>query len=56
MRQMEMPTPNANVLSKKAHIVKRLSKILPAESVIFEEHETRAYECDALTAIIGKHR
>ena len=47
---MEMPTPNANVLSKKAHIVKRLNKILPAESVIFEEHETRAYECDALTA------
>ena len=47
---MEMPTPNANVLSKKAHIVERLSKILPAESVIFEEHETRAYECDALTA------
>ena len=50
MCQMEMPTPNANVLSKKAHIVERLSKILPAESVIFEEHETRAYECDALTA------
>ena len=47
---MEMPTPNANVLSKKAHVVKRLSKILPADSVIFEEHETRAYECDALTA------
>jgi glycolate oxidase len=47
---MEMPTPNATVLNKKAHIVRRLSKVLPAESVISEENETRAYECDALTA------
>ena len=39
---MEMPTPNANVLSKKVHIVKRLSKLLQDEPVIFEEHETRA--------------
>ncbi|MGY9053418.1 MAG: FAD-binding protein, partial [Rhodobacterales bacterium] len=47
---MEMPTPNAAVLNKKSHIVRRLSKVLPRESVISEEHETRAYECDALTA------
>ena len=47
---MEMPTPSAAVLSKKSHIVRRLNKVLPAESVISEEHETRAYECDALTA------
>ena len=47
---MEMPIPSAAVLSKKSHIVRRLNKVLPAESVISEEHETRAYECDALTA------
>ena len=45
-----MPTPSAAVLSKKSHIVRRLSKVLPVEAVISEEHETRAYECDALTA------
>ena len=47
---MDMPTPSAAVLNKKAHIVRRLAKILPTESVISEENETRAYECDALTA------
>ena len=45
-----MPTPSAAVLSKKSHIVRRLNKVLPVEAVISEEHETRAYECDALTA------
>lgn len=47
---MEMPTPDARVLDKKAHIVRRLCEVLPKESVIFEEHQARAYECDALTA------
>ena len=47
---MDMPTPSAAVLNKKAHIVRRLAKVLPIESVISEENETRAYECDALTA------
>ncbi|MDB9754436.1 FAD-binding protein [Amylibacter sp.] len=47
---MDMPTPSATVLNKKAHIVRRLAKVLPIESVISEENETRAYECDALTA------
>ena len=47
---MDMPTPSADVLNKKAHIVRRLAKVLPIESVISEENETRAYECDALTA------
>ncbi|MDB2338059.1 FAD-binding protein [Amylibacter sp.] len=31
-------------------MVRRLAKVLPIESVISEENETRAYECDALTA------
>ncbi|MEL6510506.1 MAG: FAD-linked oxidase C-terminal domain-containing protein [Pseudomonadota bacterium] len=47
---MEMPAPNAAVLSKKAKIVARLQAVLPPSAVIHEEAETRAYECDALSA------
>ncbi|MCR8825159.1 FAD-linked oxidase C-terminal domain-containing protein [Pseudosulfitobacter koreensis] len=47
---MEMPVPNPAVLARKAQLVKRLSKVLPADAVISEITETRAYECDALTA------
>ncbi len=47
---MEMPIPNASVIARKARVVKRLQGVLPADAVIHEEVETRAYECDALTA------
>ena len=47
---MDMPTPNAVILSKKAEIVARLSQVLPHDAVIHDPAETRAYECDALTA------
>jgi glycolate oxidase len=47
---MDMPTPNAKVIAKKARIVARLQEVLPADAVISDEAETRAYECDALTA------
>ncbi|MCE0505438.1 FAD-binding protein [Roseivivax sp. GX 12232] len=47
---MEMPTPDRSVLSRKEEIVARLRAVLPAEAVIDELSETRAYECDALTA------
>ncbi len=47
---MEMPQPDVSVLNRKAYIVRRLQKILPANAVIYEEQEVRAYECDALTA------
>ena len=47
---MEMPTPNPQVIARKAHIVARLKEVLPADAVIDEPVETRAYECDALTA------
>ena len=47
---MEMPIPNASVISRKERIVSRLLSVLPADAVIHEERETRAYECDALTA------
>ncbi len=47
---MQMPEPNAMILSAKARIVARLRTVLPADAVIDDEAETRAYECDALTA------
>ncbi|NNK77876.1 MAG: FAD-binding protein [Litoreibacter sp.] len=47
---MEMPAPDATVIAKKPRLVARLLSVLPREAVIFEEAETRAYECDALTA------
>ena len=45
-----MPEPNNNVLSRRTEIVSDLRRILPAECVIAEEEELRAYECDGLTA------
>ncbi|MDR9393290.1 FAD-linked oxidase C-terminal domain-containing protein [Roseovarius sp. SYSU LYC5161] len=47
---MEMPRPNSSVLSRKADLVARLQQVLRADAVISDEAETRAYECDALTA------
>ena len=47
---MEMPAPNASILARKDQIVARLREVLPEGSVISELSETRAYECDALTA------
>ncbi|MCU4651335.1 FAD-binding protein [Roseibacterium sp. SDUM158016] len=47
---MEMPVPDSEVLSRKPRIVARLQEVLPASAVIHDEAETRAYECDALTA------
>ena len=50
MSTIEMPKPDRSVIDRKADIVDALCKVLPSESVIFDEHETRAYECDGLTA------
>ncbi|MEM8553419.1 MAG: FAD-linked oxidase C-terminal domain-containing protein [Pseudomonadota bacterium] len=47
---MEMPTPSAHVLSRKAEVVARLHAVLPSDAVISDPTETRAYECDGLTA------
>lgn len=47
---MEMPAPNPEILAKKARLIMRLQAVLPNDAVIHEETETRAYECDALTA------
>ncbi|SMY06196.1 FAD-linked oxidase C-terminal domain-containing protein [Flavimaricola marinus] len=47
---MEMPAPDARVMARKARLVSRLQEVLPDRSVIHDPMETRAYECDALTA------
>ena len=47
---MDMPTPNPAILAKKPRLVERLLNVLPNDAVIHLEAETRAYECDALTA------
>ncbi|PCH67830.1 MAG: FAD-binding oxidoreductase [Rhodobacteraceae bacterium] len=47
---MEMPTPNPEIIARKAALVARLERVLPKEAIISDEIETRAYECDALTA------
>ncbi len=47
---MEMPAPDARVMSRKARLVERLQRVLPKDAVIHDPAETRVYECDALTA------
>jgi glycolate oxidase len=47
---MDMPTPDARILARKARILARLAQVLPTDAVIGDEAETRAYECDALSA------
>jgi glycolate oxidase len=47
---MEMPAPDPKVISRKRLIVERLLSVLPEDAVIHDPTETRAYECDALTA------
>ncbi len=47
---MEMPVPNPAILSVKAELVQRLLQVLPADAVIHDPSETRAYECDGLSA------
>lgn len=47
---MEMPAPNPSILARKAKLIERLSEVMPSEAVIHDPSETRAYECDGLTA------
>ncbi|GAA6165770.1 FAD-linked oxidase C-terminal domain-containing protein [Pelagimonas sp. KU-00592-HH] len=47
---MEMPAPDPTILARKSRIVARLRSVLPTDAVVEDEIETRAYECDALTA------
>ena len=47
---MEMPVPDPSILARKDQIVRRLASVLPGDAVIHDPAETRAYECDGLTA------
>ncbi|MDQ2094085.1 FAD-linked oxidase C-terminal domain-containing protein [Rhodalgimonas zhirmunskyi] len=47
---MDMPAPDARIMALKPALVARLREVLPHDAVIEDEAETRAYECDALTA------
>ncbi|MGR3563494.1 MAG: FAD-linked oxidase C-terminal domain-containing protein [Heliomarina sp.] len=47
---MDMPVANPAILARKAALVERLRAVLPEEALISDPAETRAYECDALTA------
>lgn len=47
---MQMPAPNARIITRKKQIVESLRAVLPADAVIADEAQTRAYECDGLTA------
>ncbi|MBC7141787.1 MAG: FAD-binding protein [Rhodobacteraceae bacterium] len=47
---MDMPRPDETILARRSAIVARLGAVLPADAVIDDPAETRAYECDALSA------
>ncbi|WP_170583036.1 FAD-linked oxidase C-terminal domain-containing protein [Ruegeria arenilitoris] len=47
---MDMPQPNPDVLARKASVLARMRQVLPEDAIIADPSETRAYECDALTA------
>ena len=49
-QKVEMPSPDEGVLRRKDQIIAQLRAVLPGEGIIDDENETRAYECDALTA------
>lgn len=47
---MQMPIPDQVILARKPAVVAALRDALPADAVIDAPEETRAYECDALSA------
>ncbi len=50
MSSIAMPAPDPRILSRAPQIVAALRAVLPGDAVISDPEETRAYECDALTA------
>ncbi len=50
MSGIAMPQPDPRILDRAPQIVAALSAVLPADAVISDLQETRAYECDAFTA------
>ena len=47
---MDMPVPSPQILARRAQILQQLRTVLPADAVISDPVELRAYECDALSA------
>jgi len=47
---MEMPKPDAGVISRRAAIITDLARLVPGDNIITDEDELRAYECDGLSA------
>ncbi len=47
---MQMPVPDARILSRRTEVLAGLARLLPADALIHDPDETRAYECDALSA------
>ncbi len=47
---MEMPKPNPAILACKGDLIARLGRVLAPDALITDEVETRAYECDGLSA------
>jgi len=47
---MDMPTPDAAIIAKKGALMEKLAQVLPADAIISDPAETRAYECDGLAA------
>ncbi|MGM0585195.1 MAG: FAD-linked oxidase C-terminal domain-containing protein [Pseudomonadota bacterium] len=47
---MQMPQPRPDILERRDRILARLREALPADGLIEDPLETRAYDCDALTA------
>lgn len=50
MSTIAMPVPDADILARKDQIVQALTDVLSEGCVISDIHETRAYECDGLSA------
>ncbi|EJB08178.1 FAD/FMN-dependent dehydrogenase [Rhizobium leguminosarum bv. trifolii WSM597] len=50
MSLITMPPASADILSRAPQIVASLKAVFPSGTVISDIEETRAYECDALTA------
>ena len=47
---MEMPTPDKTIIARKGALVEKFLEVLPADAVIHDPAETKAYECDGLAA------
>ena len=47
---MQMPHPDAGIIGRRSEIIALLQSVLPGEAVIYDETETKVYECDAFTA------